>query len=106
MAASGRLVQWQKRLRQGLRYAVLATIAGLVGVVGYAFYLQISVVLNLNSDYHALQADIQAMQQKNEALTQELQLKDDPEYLEYLARKMLGLVRPGETKIILPPDMP
>lgn len=106
MAVSSRLVQWQKRLRQGLRYAVLATIAGLVGVVGYAFYLQISVVLNLNSDYHALQTDIQAMQQKNEALTQELHLKDDPEYLEYLARKMLGLVRPGETKIILPPDMP
>ncbi len=106
MAVSGRLVEFQKRLRQGLRYAVLATLVGLVGVIGYAFYLQISVVLNLHQAHVQLQAEIQVVEQENEALNQELQLKDDTEYLEYLARNMLGLIRSGETKIILPPEMP
>lgn len=36
----------------------------------------------------------------NDALQERLMKIDDPEYIEYLARKKLGLAMPGEIKII------
>ncbi|MCI2425619.1 septum formation initiator family protein [Candidatus Acetothermia bacterium] len=37
---------------------------------------------------------------RNRALQESLMKRDCPEYIEYLARKRLGLVKPGEIKVI------
>jgi cell division protein FtsB len=72
--------------------------------IAYVFYVQINTVLGLQNEYDELQQELGEAQEINNQLAQQLRLKDDTEYLEYLARKWLGLIKPGETKVILPPD--
>ena len=102
MAISARVIERQQRLRRVARWLLLSLLALLVAWIGYAFYLQIHTVLSLRGQYHDLQARIHTLQAQNQALQQELSLADDEEYLEYLARKWLGLVKKGEVKYILP----
>jgi len=106
MAVSTRVIERQQRLRRAARWALLALLLLLAVWIGYAFTLQIHTVLSLRGQYHDLQARIQTLQAQNQALQHELSLAQDGEYLEYLARKWLGLVRKGEVKYILPPGGP
>jgi len=78
----------------------------IAGGIGYAYYVQISRVLDLHGQQTALQADLSTLRRQNEVLRQRLSLQDDPDYLEYMVRKLLGQIKPGQTKYILPPDAP
>ena len=104
MTISARQLERRQQLRRWLRYAVLGVIGLIFLAVGYAFYVQINTVLGLQNEYDELQQELEAAQTQNNQLAQQLLLKDDADYLEYLARKWLGLINPGETKVILPPD--
>jgi cell division protein FtsL len=58
---------------------------------------------NLNRRQQKVQADIEKYSSENEILKGQVELiENNPEYLEGLARKELGLVRDGETVYILP----
>ena len=58
---------------------------------------------NLTSRQQEIQADIEQFSSQNELLKGQIELiETNPEYLEGLARKELGLVRDGETVYILP----
>lgn len=58
---------------------------------------------NLNGRQQKVQADIEKYSSDNEELKGQIELiENNPEYLEGLARKELGLVRDGETVYILP----
>ncbi|MDD4078356.1 MAG: septum formation initiator family protein [Eubacteriales bacterium] len=58
---------------------------------------------NLTSRQQEIQADIEQYSSQNELLKGQIELiETNPEYLEGLARKELGLVRDGETVYILP----
>jgi cell division protein FtsB len=104
VAVSARVIERNRKLRRWLRYSVLGIIALIFLAIGYAFYVQINTVLGLQNEYHDLQQELGKAQEINNRLAQQLLLKDDTEYLEYLARKWLGLIKPGETKVILPPN--
>ena len=106
MAVSARVIERQQRLRRAARWALLSLLLLLAAWIAYAFYLQIHTVLSLRGQNHDLQGQIQTLQAQNQALQHELSLADDEEYLEYLARKWLGLVKKGEVKYILPPGGP
>jgi len=94
------------RLRRWGRRALLAGLALLAGAVGYAFYGQVSQVLSLRTEHARLEARASELGEANRALAERLSRRDDPEYLEYLARKELDLIAPGEAKVILPPNFP
>lgn len=106
MAVSYRVIERQQRLRRAARWAVLALLLLAAGWIGYAFYRQVHTVWSLRQQHGDLQAQIQTLEQQNQALQLELSHADDEEYLEYLARKWLGLVKKGEIKYILPPGGP
>lgn len=106
MAISGRALARRQRARRWLGRLLLGAVVLLAGAMGYAFYVQISTVLELRGEQATLQLERSALARENAALQQRLSLQNDPDYLEYMVRKLLGWVRPGETKYILPPDTP
>lgn len=106
MALSGRVSARRARLRRWSRRALLGCLALLVGMIGYAFYGQVSQVLSLRAEHAALSARSEDVSEANRALAERLSRRDDPDYMEYLARKELGLIAPGEVKVILPPNFP
>ncbi len=64
-------------------------------------YLEIR---NLETEIAEMEERIEEAEKKQEQLGRELQRLDDPEYIERLARRKLGLVRPGE-ELIIPYDV-
>jgi len=57
-------------------------------------------IARLRRDLFQLQVSLEATRADAEALRAELALRDDPGTIEGLARERLGLVKPGEEKII------
>lgn len=74
------------------------------------FLLVIYLIFSLGSQFgrlHAMQQDLQRIQQqveelqrKNAQLRDQLKLVQSDSYIEQKAREKLGLVKPGETKIV------
>jgi len=55
----------------------------------------------------ALEEEITELKEQNKLLQEELRkIKNDPLYLEHLARSQLGMIRDGEILIILPSNLP
>lgn len=106
MAVSQRQLARGEGTRRLARRLSLAALAAVAAVVIYAFYLQVGGVLDLRAQQRALAQRVAALGAQNAALQQRLALQNNPDYLEYLARKELGLVKPGEVKVILPHDAP
>ena len=56
--------------------------------------------IELRSDRSRLEAEISSLKTENRRLYEEARrLREDPAYAEAVARRELGFVRPGETKI-------
>jgi len=56
-------------------------------------------LLILKKEIAQLKQRIIGLQEENKGLKEELEaMKNDPEYLESMARRELGLIKPGETK--------
>ncbi len=51
-----------------------------------------------------LERRVDALQEERQQLQRELELLHDPAYLEELARKCLGMVRPGEISFVTVPE--
>lgn len=68
-------------------------------LVGYCLYLCVQQQLQLNAirnEREATQAKLQQLQQSNADLKEEVDLLQQPKYVEKLAREQLGLTKPGE----------
>ena len=74
-----------------LTMLVIAILIALVGVQLIHLRSQIA-----RSQLTALQSDLDAAKQENDALASALEKADDPEFLQELARDQLGYVTPGE----------
>jgi cell division protein FtsB len=58
--------------------------------------------MNAQRQYHQLQESLEQLRRENATLREEMRgLKEDPGTIESLARKDLGLIRPGEVVFIL-----
>lgn len=58
--------------------------------------------MNAQRQYHQLQASLEQLRHENSALREEVRrLNEDPATIESVARKDLGLIRPGEVVFIL-----
>ena len=88
-------------LKKLLLYRVLplflAAVLIIIGIQLVSNYLEIS---SLESELAEKQEEIREAERRQRELELELERLDDPEYLEKLARRRLGLVRPGEELII------
>lgn len=67
---------------------------------GYKFYLNHSKIKRLEAGIENLNQEIKLAQEKNFKLEEELDNINNPEYIEKIARKELGLVKPGEMLFI------
>jgi cell division protein FtsL len=52
--------------------------------------------IQLSNEVKALDREIAAIKEENNALMKEIEMLSDPEYLEELARESLRMVKPGE----------
>lgn len=65
---------------------------------------QFSRLSSLQRDVNNIQQQVRELESKNSALRQELQLVKSDAYIEKTAREKLGLVKPGETRVVpVPP---
>jgi cell division protein FtsB len=54
----------------------------------------------MQRDVRSIQQQVQEMQQKNAVLRDELRLAQSDAYIEKTAREKIGLVKPGETRVV------
>jgi cell division protein FtsB len=90
---------------QGLSPKRLGTIAMVVLAVGLAvFGVKESVrAWQMRRDMHTVEREVQALRAKQEQLTRSVdRLRNDPLYIEKLAREEMGMVREGETVLKFP----
>lgn len=90
-----------RRRRRAIEYAlviigVLVMVQGLVGDKG------LLTMLKARQQYRALEASIAVSRAENARLREEARrLKEDPSAIEELARRELGLIKPGEKLFIV-----
>lgn len=65
-----------------------------------SFCSQFSKLSSMQKDVRNIQQQVLEMQQKNETLREELRLAQSDAYIEKTAREKIGLVKPGETRIV------
>ena len=76
--------------------AVVLMVNALVGENGYLAGLR------ARRDYNAVMGDLIRIRVENQQLREQARrLKDDPSAIEESARRQLGLIRPGETLVII-----
>jgi cell division protein FtsB len=74
---------------------ILISLVGDQGLIAY---------YGLRREARTLRSDVTALEAQRVELTRQIEaLRDDPEYIAALARRRLGLVKPGETVLQLPP---
>jgi len=65
-----------------------------------SFCSQFSKLTVMQRDVRSIQQQVQEMQQKNAVLRDELRLAQSDAYIEKTAREKIGLVKPGETRVV------
>ncbi|MFW6022516.1 MAG: FtsB family cell division protein [Halanaerobiaceae bacterium] len=72
----------------------------IIAFFGYKFYNNYQHLNQLEDKIEQIKNEIAAEEEKKENLAVELENINNPEYIEIIARKELGLVKPGEVLII------
>jgi len=85
--------------KKGIHRKILILIV-IIGVVIFLFANKnFQTLLILNKEIVQLKQRIAGLEDENKRLKEDLEaMKNDPEYIESLAREELGLIKPGETK--------
>jgi cell division protein FtsB len=89
------------RLRLTPRAAVLI---GIVLLLATATVVPLRQYLAQQARMDALERRVDALQEERLRLQREVERLHDPEYMEELARKCLGMVRPGEISFVTVPE--
>ena len=94
------------RMPQNLRRLLFVSIAGSVAFAAIFVFSDsgLGELRRLDDRKAQLSADIELIRTENERLRTELARPADPLRVERLAREELGLVKPGEVVLLLPPS--
>lgn len=68
--------------------------------VGFTFINQQITMFRQHRDIEKYTSQLQAAQEKNQKLQDEIKLSNDNRYIEKLAREKLGLIREGESPVV------
>jgi len=90
------------------------TLKIIIAVLAFAAFLYLignrnfRAVLYLGEEITKLKSEVSHLKNENVRLEGELRrIKEDPSYFEELARKKLGMIKPGETKYkVIDPESP
>lgn len=100
-AISLSVVRRRERIRRILLLATsIAFIAMILGIA-YLFVSRAVAINRLEARLRQLDVQEQQLLRERTELEKMLAKRFDNEYMEYLARKLLGLVKPGEEKYIV-----
>jgi cell division protein FtsB len=90
-----RISIYKKRIHRKILILIV-----IIGVVIFLFANKnFQTLLILNKEIVQLKQRIAGLEDGNKKLKEDLEaMKNDPEYIESLAREELGLIKPGETK--------
>lgn len=87
------------RSRLPLMVAVL-----LMGYLAVSFSSQFGKLSSMQREISSIEQQVQELKEKNASLRQELQLVQSDAFIEKTAREKLGLVKPGETRVVPVPE--
>lgn len=76
---------------------LVVVLLGLLIVAGILYGRSFLTVVALRGELSRVEGEIAALELRNEQLQLELERLTSPEHLEEVARRQLGLVKPGET---------
>ena len=85
--------------RRGPR-VIIAVVLVVVGLLSFLYISRFLVIQHLRAEIAAITRQEQVARAQQAELRARLAHANDPATIEYLARKELGLVKPGEEKII------
>lgn len=68
--------------------------------MAFSFFSQFNKLANMRNDVSNIQQQMQELQQKNASLREELRMVQSDAYIEKTAREKIGLIKPGETRVI------
>jgi len=91
----------RERRPKAVRWTVALLVIVLALGLSALFYLRERGIAALREELQRVEHQKEQLLQENERLRVLLARKDDLDYIEYLARKELGLILPGEEKYIL-----
>ncbi len=91
----------RERAKRTARITFLSALILIILLVSAVFYLRSRHIASIKSaiDHQLIKRD--ELGKEKEELRELLGKKNDLEYIEYLARKELGLIKPGEEKYII-----
>jgi len=72
----------------------------LLAYMAFSFYSQFNKLANMHNDVSSIQQQMKDLQQKNASLREELRMVQSDAYIEKTAREKIGLIKPGETRVI------
>ncbi|WP_066634324.1 FtsB family cell division protein [Desulfolucanica intricata] len=78
----------------------IIVLAVLLVYMGLSLYNQFNRLQVLQKDLHNIQEQVKILKEKNSSLREELKRVQSDAYIEQTAREKLGLVMPGETRIV------
>lgn len=88
------------RLKVTPRFWAFLVIAGLI-YIGSAYAVGFVKIARLSSQIRAAENDLARVHEANNALRDHLLYMESDEYVESVARTELGLVKPGETAVVV-----
>lgn len=86
----------RRRIPRVLGVMIVVLSVSAFAFVVHSILLQYAQVRQLQAKIDDVQAQIDVQLQKQAALHEQIQLLQDPEYIELLAREQLGLIRPED----------
>lgn len=88
------------RLKLTPRFWTLLVLAGVL-YIGTAYAVGFVKIHQLALEIRSIEAELAVVEAQNEELRQRLEYMNSDEYIESVARSELGLVRPGETAVVV-----
>lgn len=90
----------KKKKRRVFRYIMAGLIIAAALYVGFVFLKHWKNLQALQAQRDALAQQLDDLQEENEALRREIDFSKTPDFIERMAREILGWVKPGEIKFV------
>jgi len=101
---AARAVRPRKRFNPSRSRLPLLFLAVLLIYLSFSLVAQMNRLWAMQQSVAEMQARVEDLQEKNDSLWERLHVLQSDAYIEQTARERLGLVKPGETRVVpLPP---
>lgn len=92
--------RFRRRFNPARSRLPLLLLAIILVYLGFSFVSQMNHLWEMQRSVAEMQARVKELQAKNQDLWERLQVLQSDAYIEQAARERLGLVKPGETRVV------